>query len=78
MANNQKQNKCSDLEKDYGPSLTMSVPEAGWKYYGLKRVASYAAAKRGAIITVNNGNRMRAVTAAMDAKMAQAAEEADT
>jgi hypothetical protein len=39
--------------------LTMSVPEAGRKYFGMCRGASYAAAKRGDIPTVRIGRIIR-------------------
>jgi hypothetical protein len=35
--------------------LTISVPEAGRKYFGMSRGASYEAAKRGDIPTVDVG-----------------------
>ncbi len=54
---------------DRSEPLTMSVPEAGKKYFNLERQASYSAAKRGDIITVRVGGKLRAITAAMDAKM---------
>jgi hypothetical protein len=59
-----------------GKPLTMSVPEAGKKYFNLERQASYSAAKRGDIITVRVGGKLRAITAAMDAKMAKITEAA--
>jgi hypothetical protein len=55
-----------------GPK-TLSVPEAGWIYYGLRSAkASYQAAKRGDIPTIKVGNRLRVPVVAMDAKLAEA------
>ena len=61
---------------DSAAQVTMSVPEAGKHYYNLERQASYTAARRGDIITVKVGGRLRAITAAMDAKMARITEAA--
>jgi hypothetical protein len=47
-------------------TLTMSVPEAGKKYFGLGRNASYAAAARGEIPTIKIGSRIFAVVAGLD------------
>jgi hypothetical protein len=40
-------------------SLVMTVPQAGAKYYGLKRDAAYAAARRGDIPTIKMGGAVR-------------------
>jgi hypothetical protein len=61
---------------DSAAQLTMSVPAAGKHYYNLERQASYSAAHRGDIITVRVGGRLRAIKAAMDAKMARITEAA--
>jgi hypothetical protein len=45
---------------------TMPVPEAGRKYFGLSRNASYAAAARGEIPTIRIGGRLFAIVAALD------------
>jgi hypothetical protein len=58
----------SEHEK-VGP-LTMSVPEAGWKYFGIGRNASYEAAKRGDIPFIQVGKLQRVPIAAMDAMLA--------
>jgi hypothetical protein len=39
-----------------GLPRTMSIPEAGWEFYGLGEAASYAAAKRGEIPYVQVGS----------------------
>jgi hypothetical protein len=49
--------------------LTLSVPEAGFLYFGLKRNASYDAAKRGDIPTIRVGRKLRAIRAALDRKV---------
>lgn len=52
--------------------LTMSVPEAGKRYFGLSRNAAYAAADRGEIPTIRIGRLLRVPVAAMDAMLATA------
>src|SRR2546430_273193 len=42
-----------------GEAKTLPVPEAGRKYFGLGRNASYAAAKRGDIPTIQIGRLLR-------------------
>ena len=53
-----------------GTPRTISVPQAGWEYYGLGEVASYAAAERGDIPYIRIGNLKRVPIAAMEAKLA--------
>ena len=48
---------------------TMSIPEAGWKYFKLKPAASYAAARRGDIPTIRVGRILRTPIAAMEQKL---------
>jgi hypothetical protein len=57
---------------DNNERLTMSVQEAGKKYYDLSRDASYAAAQRGDIPTVRVGRLLRVPIAAMNAKLESA------
>jgi hypothetical protein len=45
---------------------TLSVPEAGKKYYGLSRNASYAAAEVGDIPTIRVGKLLRVPVRAME------------
>jgi hypothetical protein len=45
---------------------TLSVPEAGRRYFGLARGASYEAAKRGEIPTVRVGRIKRVPVRAME------------
>ena len=46
--------------------LTITVPEAGKRYYGLSRDASYAAARRGDIPTIRVGRLLRVPVRAME------------
>lgn len=50
----------------YEVPLTISVPEAGRKYFGLYRDASYQAAQRGEIPTIRVGRLLRAPVRAME------------
>jgi hypothetical protein len=57
------------------PPLTMSIPEAGRKYFGLSRNGSYAAADRGDIPTIRVGPKLRRVPVrAMERKLDEAGE----
>lgn len=56
-----------------GDPLTMDVPDAGYKYFGLGRSASYEAANTGLIPTIRVGNLRRVPIAAMDRKIIEAA-----
>ena len=49
--------------------LTMSVPEAGRKYFGMCRGASYAAAERGEIPTLRIGRLLRVPVRALEAML---------
>jgi hypothetical protein len=55
---------------------TLSVPEAGKRYYGLSRNGSYAAAKRGDIPTIPVGRLLRVPRTLMDRKLEKAAANA--
>jgi hypothetical protein len=50
---------------------TMSVPEAGKKYYGIGKNASYAAAACGQIPTIRIGGRLLAVVPAIERGLAE-------
>ena len=54
---------------------TMSVPEAGYHYFGLSKNGSYDAAARGEIVTIKVGRLWRVPIAAMDRLMLSAAVE---
>jgi hypothetical protein len=56
--------------------FTISVPEAGRKYFGLARDASYAAARRGQIPTIRLGRVLRVPVRAMERLLDQAAAQA--
>jgi Helix-turn-helix domain len=46
--------------------LTLSVPEAGRRYFELSKNASYAAARRGDIPTIRIGRRIRVPVRALE------------
>jgi hypothetical protein len=52
-------------------SWTISVPEAGARYYGLSTNGSYAAAKRGEIPTVQVGRLLRVPVALMEKRLTE-------
>ena len=52
--------------------LTLTVPEAGKKYFGLSRDASYAAAQRGDLPTIRIGRLLRVPVAVMERKLEEA------
>ena len=51
---------------DDNKPLTMTVPEAGKKYFGLSRDGSYRAAARGEIPTIRIGRLLRVPVRAME------------
>jgi hypothetical protein len=53
--------------------LTITVPEAGRKYFNLSRDASYAAAQRGDIPTIRIGRLLRVPVRAMERRLDEAA-----
>jgi len=56
--------------------LTMSVPEAGRKYFGLSRNGSYDAAVRGEIPTIRIGRLKRVPVRALEAMLDRASAKA--
>ena len=56
--------------------LTISVPEAGARYFGISRNAAYEAAARGEIPTVKIGRLKRVPVRAMERKLDRAGDEA--
>jgi len=54
---------------------TLSVPEAGKRYFGLSRNASYDAAKRGDIPTVRIGKILRVPVVALERMLDSAAKQ---
>ena len=57
---------------DQDAPLTISVPEAGKRYFNLSRNASYDAASRGDIPTVKVGRLLRVPVRAMERKLDEA------
>jgi len=53
---------------------TLTVPEAGRRYFDLCRNASYEAARRGDIPTIRIGRLLRVPVVQMERKLAQASE----
>jgi hypothetical protein len=60
---------------DHQPK-TLPVPEAGRKYFGLGRNASYAAAARGDFPTIRMGRLIRAPVAALERLLQEAGQKA--
>lgn len=58
--------------------LTMSVPEAGKKYFGLSRNASYDAAARGEIPVIKIGRLLKVPIVALDRMLEKAGQDRDT
>jgi len=56
--------------------LTISVPEAGLRYFGLSRNGAYAAAERGEIPTIRIGRLKRVPVRAMEALLNRVSENA--
>jgi hypothetical protein len=54
--------KCPPAE----PAKTISVPEAGKKYFSLSRNAAYAAAERGDFPTIRLGRLLRVPVVALE------------
>jgi hypothetical protein len=57
-------------------TLTMSVPAAGKKYFGLSRNGAYDAAKRGEIPTIKIGRLLRVPIRALEAMLDRTSERA--
>jgi hypothetical protein len=55
---------------------TLSVPQAGKRYFGLSRNASYAAAQRGQLPIVRIGRLLRVPVRAMERMLDQASDKA--
>ena len=56
---------------DDNKPLTMTVPEAGKKYFGLSRDSSYRAAERGEIPTIRIGRLLRVPVRALEQMLDQ-------
>jgi hypothetical protein len=57
-------------------TLTLSVPAAGKKYFGLSRNGAYDAAKRGEIPTIKIGKLLRVPIRALEAMLDRTSERA--
>jgi hypothetical protein len=57
--------------------LTISVPEAGRRYFGLSRNGSYAAAARGEIPTIGIGRLKRVPVRALERMLDAVGESSD-
>ena len=53
-------------------ALTLSVPDAGKKYFGLSRNGAYAAAARGELPTIRMGKLLRVPVRALEQMLDQA------
>lgn len=53
---------------------TLSVPEAGKRYFGLAKNTSYDAARRGDIPTIKIGSRLRVPVVALERMLAHPTE----
>src|SRR5262245_22852304 len=60
------------LKKLEHGAKTLSVPEAGEVYFGLKRNAAYEAAKRGQIPTIKLGKMLRVPVVALERMLNEA------
>jgi hypothetical protein len=57
-------------QMDQDEPRTLSVPEAGKRYFGLSRNGSYRAAERGDIPTIQVGRLLRVPVVRMEKKLA--------
>ena len=67
-------NEMEKTEMSHKDQLTISAPEAGRRYFGLSRGASYEAAKRGDIPTIRIGRLIRVPVRAVERMLDKAAE----
>jgi hypothetical protein len=67
--------EATDMSEE-APPLTISVPEAGKRYFGLSRNGSYAAADRGEIPVVRVGRLLRVPVRALEKMLDRASEPA--
>jgi hypothetical protein len=58
--------------------LTISVPQAGKRYFGLSRNGSYGAAQRGQIPTIKIGRLLRVPVRALEAMLNEAGQRRAT
>jgi hypothetical protein len=60
------------VKTKHDPTKTMSVADAGRKYFNIGRNAAYTAAKNGEIPTIRIGHRIVAVIPAIEKMLQQA------
>jgi hypothetical protein len=58
--------------------LTISVPQAGKRYFGLSRNGSYSAAQRGQIPTIKIGRLLRVPVRALETMLNEAGQRRET
>jgi hypothetical protein len=63
---------------DQTTPLTMSVPDAGKRYFGLSRNAAYDAAARGDLPTIRIGRLLRVPVRALEAMLNEAGQRRET
>jgi hypothetical protein len=56
---------------DTEPAKTLTVQEAGWRYFRLRKNASYQAAKRGQIPTIKIGRALRVPVVVLERMLAE-------
>jgi hypothetical protein len=56
----------------------MSIPEAGWEFYGIGEAASYAAAAKGLIPFIQVGGLKRVPIELMERRLLQTGSAADS
>jgi hypothetical protein len=54
------------MAKRIEPPITLDVPQAGKRYFGLSRGGSYAAAARGDLPTIKIGRKIRVPVIALE------------
>jgi Helix-turn-helix domain len=64
------------MSEEKSTPLTISVPEAGKRYFGLSRNGSYDAAARGEIPTIKIGKLLRVPVRALEKLLDRAGEAA--
>jgi hypothetical protein len=65
------------MTNDDNAEHTLTVPEAGRRYFHLGRDAAYGAARRGEIPTIKFGRTLRVPVAAVERMLARASEGKD-
>jgi len=60
------------ISEDQDAPKTISVPAAGWRYFGVSKNAAYAAAARGEIPVIRIGGRLRVPVVALERMLAEA------